>query len=312
MKTSALLSAALLSGWAVSAQAEQVDLDLLLDPSTSSVNTIELTVEVSGFDDSDSSGVSGNALASTNIDFLADGQVDMIQDISFSGGGVVFDNDLNFNINAIVGSVLVDGTGLGGTLGTPAPPAPVVGSGSFDLAFHQMTVNQGVLTAQGTGLLSGVNQTVDFAAQPTSAALVGSASLGVTLDSVVGNTGLYTATLVAPISFTAPFEAEGITVNVSADGLLIATDTFARQLTTPGDLDGDGMVNAGDLDLLLAEWGLSGSAADADGSGTVDEDDLAIVINHWGDGDPPDVNIPEPGSLALIALGGLALFRRRR
>ena len=312
MKTSALLSATVLGGWAISAQAEQVDLDLLLAPSSSSVNTVELTVEVSGFDDSDSSGVSGNALASTNIDFLADGQVDTIQDISFTGGGVVFDNDLNFNINAIVGSVIVDGTGLGGTLGTPAPPAPVVGSGDFDLAFHQMTVNQGVLTAQGTGLLSGVNQTVDFAAQPTSAALVGSASLGVTLDSVVGNTGLYTATLTAPISFTAPFEAEGITVNVSADGLLVATDTFARQLTTPGDLDGDGEVNAGDLDLLLAEWGLSGSPADADGSGTVDGDDLAIVINNWGDGDPPDVNIPEPGSLALIALGGLALFRRRR
>lgn len=312
MKTAALLSSALLSGWVVSAQAEQVNLDLLLGASTPSENTIELTVEVSGFDDSDTSGVSGNALASTNIDFLANGQVDMIRDISFAGGSVVFDEDLNFNINVIIGAVLVDGVGLGGTLGTPGAASSVDGSGNFDLGFHELTVNQGVLTAMGSGALSGVNQTIDFAAAPAPATLVGSATLGITLDSVIGNTGLYTATLTAPISFTEPFEAEGITVNVSADGLLIATDTFARQLTTPGDLDGDGEVNAGDLDLLLAEWGLSGSPADADGSGTVDGDDLAIVINNWGDGDPPDVNIPEPGSLALLGLGGLALILRRR
>jgi hypothetical protein len=49
----------------------------------------------------------------------------------------------------------------------------------------------------------------------------------------------------------------------------------------PGDLNGDGVVNAADLAILLGQWGGSGSA-DLNGDGTVSAADLAILLGSWG------------------------------
>jgi hypothetical protein len=51
--------------------------------------------------------------------------------------------------------------------------------------------------------------------------------------------------------------------------------------TNPADLNGDQIVDALDLAMLLSQWGNSGSA-DFDGSGTVDGPDLARLIGAWG------------------------------
>lgn len=128
------------------------------------------------------------------------------------------------------------------------------------------------------------------------------------------------------------FAGEGVLQgNLGADGLggnaadlsLIDLNDYAgdqfvtiSQIGTPldGDLNGDGFVGVEDLDLLLANWGesLVGSPIDADGSGTIDAGDFAIVQANWGSGTLPGGVVPEPGSLALLGLGGLALVRRRR
>ncbi|XAM00112.1 PEP-CTERM sorting domain-containing protein [Phycisphaeraceae bacterium D3-23] len=99
---------------------------------------------------------------------------------------------------------------------------------------------------------------------------------------------------------------------------LYVTGELAVGLT--GDYTGDGLVGVEDLDLLLANWGdavTPGDYAlgDGNGDGLIGSDDLALVQAHWGNGTPGSPGggvIPEPGSLALLGLGGLALMHRRR
>ncbi len=50
----------------------------------------------------------------------------------------------------------------------------------------------------------------------------------------------------------------------------------------PGDLDGTGAVDIGDLLAILAAWGNKGGPEDLDGSGFVDIGDLLIVLAAWG------------------------------
>ena len=55
-----------------------------------------------------------------------------------------------------------------------------------------------------------------------------------------------------------------------------------RSCPIGGDLDGDGVVGAGDLALLLAAWGeCEGCGADLDGDGEVDGSDMAVLLTGW-------------------------------
>lgn len=50
----------------------------------------------------------------------------------------------------------------------------------------------------------------------------------------------------------------------------------------PGDLNGDGVVNAADLGLLVAAWGpCKGCAADLNGDGVVNAADLGLLVAAW-------------------------------
>ena len=56
---------------------------------------------------------------------------------------------------------------------------------------------------------------------------------------------------------------------------------WKRSGSVVGDLNGDGVVDAMDIALLLSAWGTTGHGADLDGDGTVGAGDLAIVLSAW-------------------------------
>ncbi len=84
----------------------------------------------------------------------------------------------------------------------------------------------------------------------------------------------------------------------------------------PGDVNADGFVDDVDLNTIIDNWGLTGAThlqGDLSGDGTVSGPDYTEVITYWGTGlllEPPSGS-PEPATLGLLLVGGLAMLKRR-
>ena len=104
---------------------------------------------------------------------------------------------------------------------------------------------------------------------------------------------------------------------------------YTGDLTVPGDANGDGIVDAADLAVLLANWstGDTHEEGDFNGDHTVDAEDLAILVGnhesheHEHTPGPSTVTaagqaspVPEPTTFTLAAIGllSLGMIRRRR
>jgi len=98
-----------------------------------------------------------------------------------------------------------------------------------------------------------------------------------------------------------------------SSGIFIAS---MGSIPLTGDLDGNGLVDILDLNIVLINWNTDGSAdprADTDGNGLVDILDLNVVLADWNMSTPPvSASIPEPASLVVLGLGLPILMRRRR
>jgi len=87
-----------------------------------------------------------------------------------------------------------------------------------------------------------------------------------------------------------------------------------------GDTNDDGLIDELDYENLVAQFGdvPGDESADFNGDGRVDLEDFAIMRGNFGfgvDSAPaaaPGATTPEPTATILLAMGGLALIRRKR
>jgi hypothetical protein len=89
-------------------------------------------------------------------------------------------------------------------------------------------------------------------------------------------------------------------------------------LTSYGDADMNKATDFQDFQALLNNWQATGPSvgwaqADLNGDGVVDFLDFQMLLNYWNPGgwNYAPSQVPEPASVSLILLGGLALLRRK-
>ncbi len=116
--------------------------------------------------------------------------------------------------------------------------------------------------------------------------------------------------------------------DLTFEGVTLFETTYTRITATgpppplPGDANGNGFVDDVDLAILLGNWEQDpviistwtlGNFTEASlGDTDVDDSDLAVLLGNWTGPPPAGAAVPEPATLALLALGALAAIRRRR
>ena len=110
--------------------------------------------------------------------------------------------------------------------------------------------------------------------------------------------------------------------DVDADDFIYMVENFLEwddgqggsgQGTIWGDFDLNGVTNLTDLQIMRGTFGQVGITwpdGNANWDTVVDLTDLQILRNHFGL--MATSTVPEPATLGLLALGGLALLKRRR
>jgi hypothetical protein len=316
--------------WAVS-----VPVQFTIDPSASNLNMdISATLVVTR-SDSDSTPISGTIDALVDLGTTA--PLPPTAGLSLTGGRMYADESLDFSFHVILlvdVDVLIEN--VSATFRTPGPRGTMSLVGpdqyQFDLAQHELVVDQGTLTASGSALGDPVDEFYDLSDEPLSGSpdpgqISGTLSLRETGSDAASRS--YHADLLVPINLTEviPLDDAGtIEATVTLSGSLSAAADFTAPLGPPGDYNGDGTVDAADYTV----WrDTSGSASDllADGSGNraVDQDDFLLWKEHFGEtiasgsgaaaGPSGSAPVPEPASgLVWILAAGLTalLFGRCR
>ncbi len=96
-------------------------------------------------------------------------------------------------------------------------------------------------------------------------------------------------------------------------GVLVATHGVPMEI--PGDANGDGRVDAADLNVVGINWQMGNKTraeGDFTGDGFVDAADLNILGINWLTGVPPAAAVPEPSTCSLLMLAMLMGLCRRR
>lgn len=70
--------------------------------------------------------------------------------------------------------------------------------------------------------------------------------------------------------------------NAASEDVDAAIESMYENTPCPGDFDGNGEIDGGDLATLLAEWGTASATSDLSGDGFIGGEDLSILLGRWG------------------------------
>jgi hypothetical protein len=117
---------------------------------------------------------------------------------------------------------------------------------------------------------------------------------------------------------TAATYGDDYTLSYLTEGDLAGYTMLTVDAPTPvlleGDANNDGVVSAGDYASVQANFGNTGPIGilgDANMDGVVSAGDYASVQANFGNTSTPQVT-PEPATMSLLVLGGIAMLKRRR
>lgn len=222
----------------------------------------------------------------------------------------------------------ISGTGLvgadflnHGTIGPGSSPGTITVDGNFTQSAEGMTILEiggtipdeqyDQLVVTGDAQIGGtvVLQFIDGFA-PTAGQEFGSL-LGVGGAADVADATFLVQNLASGFEFDVTPMASGFMLTALNDG------TFRQAVE--GDYNNSGLVEQGDLDLVLLNWGADAAPVPAGWInhlplGTIDQNELDAVLLHWGDQGAATAaaSVPEPSSLLLVAAGGLLLLLAAR
>ena len=297
------------------AAADVVDVALVLVPPSAQANRVTVHIEAAGQSDSDTAELTGNIETRLWVDLDPVSHQPAVAALAFQGGRILV-SDVEFSFYVFLLADIEGGTA--GVSAAPSTTAPIslVTNGQFPGVDHLLTFDQGVLSYDGTVLGTHYADTVNLSADPMEITPRGPGNLEVSLLGLDGGLATYSVLLEMPVDFSEQVVEEPLAVTVTLDsGMMAASGMFTRQALLPGDADGDGDVDDGDLSLMLANWtGVGGEGkqwgqGDFDGNGGVSDADLSLLLANWTGS--PGASVPEPASIGLLILISPLLLRRR-
>jgi autotransporter-associated beta strand protein len=261
---------------------------------------------------------------------------------SLTGGGV---NGGNVTLGAATLTVGGDGTSPAAYAGVISGTGALTKTGAGTLTLSgkntytgSTTVNEGTLTLADNAQLkfvigaNGVNNKItgdgtvdlfgDFNFNLSGAVATAGNQWQIVDVSTLSETFESTFSVTSTLGDFTPVGSDKWTMAIPASENIYQFDKTTGKLKVvggmvPGDTNTDGVVDAADYIAVKQNLGLGFGATLAQGNldddGDVDWDDLQIVMTNFGNGaSTTPATTPEPATLGLLAIGAMAVLRRRR
>ena len=219
--------------------------------------------------------------------------------ILLNGGNVTFSSSQHLaNLTVTAGTATV----LAGTTKTNG----LTLSGSTNNWSSTLALNTNKLIVEATG----PTKAAVLATLQNQAAYGAKHATGITTSTLPANMGL----AIIDNSVLSPSLSTFGGISVDSNSLLVSPELL-------GDANIDGHIDLTDLSTILNNFGVATSAwtsGNFDGAATIDLTDLSYVLNNFGLTNPnakiaqPLLAVPEPTSLASLAVGFATLAARRR